>query len=277
MLNKLIGYELRATRRVFLPAYAATLIFTIITRILMGFNAFQGSFMSYASRKWLLDLMATISTILMVSSLIAIFVLSFVYMIVRFYRNLLRDEGYLMFTLPVKTTDLIWSKCIVSTLWIFASVLVAAIALFILCTDVSFWQTFFPRFREVISIIWAQLSFHSILFILEILLLVIFSLFTGILFCYLCLSLGQLSNKNRIILSIAAYIAISTVLQFIGTSTLIVLGNNFNPSWLLWLTHFNIIAFVHMVLFGLIVLSILETLVCAALTNRILTRRLNLE
>lgn len=278
MLSKLIGHELRATRRVFLPAYCAALIFTILTRIWMGLGVFRGSFMEFNSPKWLLDLIGSISTILMVASLIAIFVLSFVYMIVRFYRNLLRDEGYLMFTLPVKTSDLIWSKCIVSTIWMFATVLVAIAAMFILCTDAAFWQSFAPQLREVISVVWEQISFHSILYVLEALLLVIFGLFANNLFIYLCLALGQLSSKNRIILSIAAYIAISTAVEFILASLMIVVGNTIDIRWFTSiLTSINAISLVHIIMCALIILGIVQTLICALLTDRVLTRRLNLE
>ncbi|MGM9648786.1 MAG: hypothetical protein ACI3XY_02300 [Butyricicoccaceae bacterium] len=277
MLSKLIGHELRATRRVFLPAYGAAIIFTILTRILMTFDVFREDFMEFSSPKWLIDLMATISTILTVSSLIAIFVLSFVYMIVRFYRNLLRDEGYLMFTLPVRTSDLIWSKCIVSTIWMFASVLVAVIAVFILCTDANFWQTLLPQLKDLFDIVWELGSFHSILYVLEALLFVVFSLFAGNMFIYLCLALGQLSSKNRIVLSIAAYIAITTVLEYVGVSLMMAIGNTIDVSWFGFLSHINMVGLMHLFFGAVIILSIVETLVCALLTDRILTRRLNLE
>ncbi|MGN1030543.1 MAG: hypothetical protein ACI4PQ_02970, partial [Butyricicoccaceae bacterium] len=275
MLSKLIGHELRATRRVFLPAYGAALIFTILTRILMSFDVFRDDFMEFSSPKWLIDLMATISAFLTGASLVAIFVLAFVYMIIRFYRNLLRDEGYLMFTLPVRTSDLIWSKCITSTLWMFATVFVAVIAVFILCTDANFWQTLLPQLQDLFGVVWELGSFHSILYALEGLLFVIFSLFASNMFIYLCLALGQLSSKNRIVLSIAAYIAITTALEFIGVSLMMVIGNNCELEWFGFLSHINMIGLMHLFFCALIVLSIVETLVCALLTDRILTRRLN--
>lgn len=38
-------------------------------------------------------------------------------MVVRFRNNLMTDEGYLMFTLPVSVHQLLWSKLLVSMLW----------------------------------------------------------------------------------------------------------------------------------------------------------------
>ena len=52
-----------------------------------------------------------------------------VLMILRFYRNLMTDEGYLMFTLPVSTTELIFSKLIVSIVWFLGTFAVDALGL----------------------------------------------------------------------------------------------------------------------------------------------------
>ena len=39
------------------------------------------------------------------------------FLIQRFYKNLLRDEGYLMLTLPASVHQQVWSKLIVSSVW----------------------------------------------------------------------------------------------------------------------------------------------------------------
>ena len=93
----------------------------------------------------------------------------------------------------------------------------------------------------------------------------------------LCLALGQLSSKNRIVLSIAAYIAITTVLEYVGVSLMMAIGNTIDVSWFSFLSHINMIGLMHLFFGAVIILSIVETLVCALLTDRILTRRLNLE
>ena len=55
--------------------------------------------------------------------IVAVGVMALVVMVSRFYRNLLKSEGYLMFTLPVSVHELIWSKLIVSLVWFFATAL----------------------------------------------------------------------------------------------------------------------------------------------------------
>lgn len=55
----------------------------------------------------------------------ALGVLTIVVTIQRFRKNLLGDEGYLMFTLPVSTSSLILSKCITALIYAVLSFIVA--------------------------------------------------------------------------------------------------------------------------------------------------------
>ena len=48
----------------------------------------------------------------------AIVVATYVYLAIRFQKNLFSDEGYLTHTLPVSPTKLIWSKMLVAWAWI---------------------------------------------------------------------------------------------------------------------------------------------------------------
>ncbi len=52
----------------------------------------------------------------------AVFVMTLVVTIQRFNKNLLGDEGYLSFTLPVKVTATSYSKMIISLMWTVLSV-----------------------------------------------------------------------------------------------------------------------------------------------------------
>ena len=59
---------------------------------------------------FLASLPVFIPAMLYVALCIAVVVLAIVFIIQRFYNGLLKDEGYLMFTLPVKTWQLIKAK-----------------------------------------------------------------------------------------------------------------------------------------------------------------------
>ena len=88
MLSKLLKYELKATGRIFLPLFLALLLFAGINRFTLSPDEF--------------DAPAMISMIMYIIIMVGMFVMTFIMMIQRFYKNLLSDEGYLMLTLPVK-------------------------------------------------------------------------------------------------------------------------------------------------------------------------------
>ena len=87
--------------------------------------------------KLIAGILASSVPMLFLILLVAVFVTSFIMMIIRFYKNLLTSEGYLMFTLPVSVSKLIWSKLIVIVIWMILSVIVGVIACLILVMSIS--------------------------------------------------------------------------------------------------------------------------------------------
>ncbi|MEG1001036.1 MAG: ABC transporter permease, partial [Cellulosilyticaceae bacterium] len=112
MLGKLIKYEFKATGRTFLPLYGAILIVALVQR-----------FFGRSSQELFEELnrIGDFATIALVALFMALGVITLVVTIQRFQKSLLSDEGYLMFTLPVKTRSLIASKMIVATTWVILS------------------------------------------------------------------------------------------------------------------------------------------------------------
>src|SRR5699024_4932362 len=108
MLIKLMKHEFRATARIMGPLYL------ILLAVALGFN-FSARLMDSSS--FVLNMMAALIVMAYVIAVIAVFVVAFILMLQRFYKNLLGDEGYLMFTLPVSIHQHVWSKLIVSAVW----------------------------------------------------------------------------------------------------------------------------------------------------------------
>ena len=100
MMSKLLKYDLRANMKIFILIWPAMLLFAGLQRLLLNFH-YEGA---------LASALITLLTTLMVLSMLAAFTLCFVICIIRFYSGLLRREGYLMFTLPVKPWQLLLSK-----------------------------------------------------------------------------------------------------------------------------------------------------------------------
>lgn len=210
MLKKLLKHEFKATARLLVPLYLILLVFTIMDKIVLNLNIFTG----------VLSIIPGLITFGYVMSIIAIVMVTFILMIMRFYKNLMTDEGYLTFTLPVKSYQLINSKLILSVLWNTASFVAVLASIYIVVATPE-------RTRDMIEFIkqaWAELEIafggQRVLLVVEFIFMMIFSLINGILMIYVSIAVGQLFNGHKLIGAFAAYIGISTVLQ-IAVSLLI--------------------------------------------------------
>ena len=94
MLGKLIKHEFRATGRILLPLLGAELLLSVLA----GFSV-RG--LDRVENMGILGVMYVTTLVVFFLGLFALSVVAFVLMIQRFYKNLLRDEGYLSMTLPV--------------------------------------------------------------------------------------------------------------------------------------------------------------------------------
>lgn len=211
MLGKLIKYEYRATARTFIPIYIALLLVAIINRVFRIRN---------------IDVAWGISTIVLVGLFIALGVLTIIVIIERFNKNLLGDEGYLMFTLPVKSEQLIVSKLIISIVWTIVSGIIAFITFLILLGEVSLFNEFFINWniiwRGYTIIVQEQMQVSSpILFIAMMGAISLLSYISFIFEIYLSLAAAQLPifNKNRVIVGFVTFFIINVVLS-IGSQLL---------------------------------------------------------
>ena len=89
----------------------------------------------------------------------AICVVTFIMTIQRFYKNMLGREGYLMFTLPVSVSKLIWSKLIVVMVWIILSVIVGSVAFMIVIFNFNDLKLLFSEFGNMMSQIFSAYIF----------------------------------------------------------------------------------------------------------------------
>ena len=102
MLGKLIKHEFRATGRIMLPLLGAELLLSVLAGLsIRGLDRMEN--MGFLGVTYVLTL------VVFFLGLFALGVVAFVLMIQRFYKNLLRDEGYLAMTLPVSVDEQIWA------------------------------------------------------------------------------------------------------------------------------------------------------------------------
>ncbi|HEX2926318.1 MAG TPA: ABC transporter permease [Ruminiclostridium sp.] len=116
MLGKLLKYEVRDTSGI-IP------LFYLITAVLSVLSLFAG--------KLELGWFKTTSSVLLLLAAIAVVIVTMVILIIRFYKNLYSNEGYLSFTLPLKPHLHLISKTIAAFVWMVLSLLVCLGAIFV--------------------------------------------------------------------------------------------------------------------------------------------------
>ena len=133
MLGKLIKHELRGSGRTMLPFILVSLFLAVMAGLSMRAMERQQDY------SWF-NILFGIVIFLFVAGLMAVCIMSVVVVINRFRQNLLGDEGYLMFTLPVSVDQHIWAKLIVSAIWFLATALTCmlAVVLVLLCNINTF-------------------------------------------------------------------------------------------------------------------------------------------
>lgn len=268
MLGKLTKYEFKATCRFFLPLYGALLLLAAMARLSQWIITYN--------EIGLLQYFSNIFTLVYVLVVVAIFALTLIVMIQRFYKNLLGDEGYLMFTLPVKSWQLITSKLLTSLVWMVGSVLVLFASFFILIdvempTFREFWQSFIQAnqamLREIHTPLW--------LLMLEVLAVMAAGSAASVLMIYVSIALGHtFTQRHRLLASVAAYVIVSIVLQTAGTLLFTFLLNVPFMNWLLSLTAGSVLQLGLGVTFAI---SAVTGAVFFAITQLLLQRYLNLE
>ena len=216
MLSKLLKHEFRATGRTMLPVYAAVVVLAVLANVSIR--------VMDRSVHTLLTIFCGLIIAAFVVGIIAAGIMTVVMMIKRFYTNYLKDESYLMHTLPVSVHELVWSKMIVSVVWFAATFLVICLVILLTAliqTGTSLAQFFagFPSWAEIKAAL-AEAGIRSgdlWLFGLEMLLAVVAAGLYTCLHFYAAMSLGHMFAKDKILLSIVFFVGISFVLSLATT------------------------------------------------------------
>ena len=106
MLKKLLKYDILSMFPYYLMCAAVCVGLAIVTRLMFLIEPST----KQAGESVLFIGSQVGTTVLLVIACCAVLAFAALFPAVRFYRNLLRDEGYLMFTLPVTPTELYFSK-----------------------------------------------------------------------------------------------------------------------------------------------------------------------
>jgi len=201
MLEKLLKYEFKATGRVFLPLYAGLIAAAVI---------------AYFALRTDIEIINILSGLLLGALYVALVIITIVLLIQRFYQSLLRDEGYLMFTLPVNPSLLIASKLISAFVWCILSMIAGAAAGLVASGSFFHISELFVLIAECMAE-YPYVSVPGLLIMLTIC-AGLASLVCTIVQVYFSLAVGQLPvfSKHRILFAILAFLGTSAILQIVA-------------------------------------------------------------
>ncbi|NLX70323.1 MAG: hypothetical protein GX024_05425 [Clostridiales bacterium] len=263
MLGKLMKYEIKATARLFLPLYAALLVFSLINRFLNPFAI--GESINNINLQFTIRAISMTAYVLL---LLGTLVMTVVIMIQRFYKNLLGDEGYLMFTLPVKTWQHIISKLLISMMWTILSFAVTASSIIIIANI----EDLTGKLAELIKVVRHFIG-DTAFFLIPAYILMGIAFYTVMI--YAAITLGHLFQKHKIIASFGMFCVLYFIYQLCAVIALLILAgpviSTITPAW--EPTQHQISIF----LLSFLILSGALTAVNFAVTNTVLQKKLNLE
>lgn len=225
MLGKLLKYEFKATARMYFPLYLAVLLLALLGRLSIGGNILNAAQVleSYGEGggglfSTFLGALAAIALVFYGLGLLGAYVVHFVITIQRFWKSLMGDEGYLMFTLPVNRHQLIWSKLLSALLYTAASAVAVTLSILLVLLPIADWSGFWGDLGELLSSITESLHFGvpGPLLLLWIAVLAILTVFSGFLMVYAAIALGHSFSNHKILLSVVFFIAFSLAMQAAG-------------------------------------------------------------
>lgn len=211
MLAKLLKHDIKKTSRSLVVYYGILLLLAIGTRLL----------------EWLSSIFKPVGSLYaliifaFVLALIGIFFYTFALSIISFYKEFIKDEGYLMHTLPVSKNQLVGSKLLTAII-----AMIVTFVLSILALGIAFYT---PHcLDEVIATLQAliqkQLGVSFELVMIGFLLYMLLSYIYQILFFYLSIALGQTRSANKLMYSVVFGIALNVVIQIIMTLMLLAIS-----------------------------------------------------
>lgn len=211
MLSKLIKYDFKVQMKFLIGVYGVLAVIALIACGLLGLKNVFLDIMPIQYAATLLKVFLIIASVLVVA-------VTFIYGILHFRRNLYKDEGYLMNTLPVTGTKLYISKIVSVSVCVVLSC-VAAIVLYGVGTQDILW--FFHIVKEIGAEFGAGFVLPKVLCMFYFVLMIPGTLIQ----IFMCLSVGYTwktnSNINRDVLSVIVYVICYFVQQIFMTLALL--------------------------------------------------------
>ncbi len=271
MVKKLLKYEIKY--------YLKTLIFILPIAILLSLSNIMLT--PLRNVKSPIAALYYLNVVLLIAAIMICLIAPIVLSVVRFYKNMYCNEGYLTFSLPVSNHHHLIAKLLANAIFSIISFVISLISISIAFSTVPEFWSGLSEFFKFIGIGLSKVNvFNLILYILEILIMIAVSVFSAPLIFYSCISIGQLGKKNRILLSIGVYYLYTIITQVISTCFMIFLGligiEGVIESIAIFAAN-NPYTFFHLMLISSIIIQVGFGTLFYYINYKIMTHKLNIE
>lgn len=277
MLGKLFKYEFKNTYKLMFIIYGVMAFVTIL-----GCIAMYGDSDPAGTENQLQEIFFTAAMVFYVLGVFALFVVSYVYMCVHFYKTMYSDQGYLTHTLPVGQMSIFNVKLLVSLCWLMLSLIIMFVSIFALGCAANRGFSFDADF-DMLMVDFQNLfgmSLHT--FSIYMIFAMILSCLQYLLMVFASGSIGQLFTQHKIGASIGAGIVFYMSGQIVSSIILVLTGyfgvmNNVNVVTYNATENVTFSTPVSSMLFSGSLFSIIECVVFYIVCMVIIKKHLNLE
>ena len=210
MVKKLLKHEAIDYARTLIIFEIVLFALALSTRIIMFFEYDH----------WIYYLVQGSSFVAFGLAALACIYLTLAMCIIRFYKNLFSQEGYLSFALPVSTHQHLFVK-LFSALVYSAITWVSVVVAFLITISGDILNEVIKAAGYIIDKIVELISFtdgvHIAAYaVYSLILLILSGIFTFLVY-YSCITIGQTAKKNRILAAVGCFFAYSFINQVLGT------------------------------------------------------------
>jgi len=213
MLGKLLKYDMKRQIRLLAAAY-------LVVGLTAGVSAiFRQVYLGFEDTSGVLRMISFLTSGLAILSVVVMVAGTFIYAVLFFRKNLFKDEGYLMHTLPVKPWQLYVSKLVSGTLCSYLSILVAMAALCLAYLHIPNISDFLsgmgdagmPKWFFAVTVLLVALSIPASLI----------QFYVSLVFGY-TIQTNTATPVNKDLLSVISYIVVYMVQQVLSIGIVIV-------------------------------------------------------
>lgn len=229
MLGKLFRYDFKAQYKIHCGTYLVILFTTLAAFALMKLQK------AYPQAE-VFQMFSAFTLVIFVLSLIGVIAVTFIYSILHYRKNLLKDEGYLMHTLPVAPWELHFSKMFSTVVWYVVDAVVIGAAISIVTEGFRWLRvvngiaqiTFGMVSDEKMEILGAELvgvevpgqeMSINIAAMIGFAAYLLIAVICGLSQIYMCLRIGYTAYSSRDLMAFVAYMltyVLNQVLSVIG-------------------------------------------------------------